>query len=82
MPAGMRGGYHAVSLAGADMSMSLSKGIQVMLGKETEYVENIDKPVPAETIESILRLDKDKISLNWSSTLNFNIRISVFSFTY
>jgi len=35
MPAGMRGGYHATALAGADMSMSLSAGILTALGKET-----------------------------------------------
>lgn len=50
MPAGMRGGYHAVALAGADMSMSLSAGILTALSKETAMVEHIDEPVADETI--------------------------------
>lgn len=53
MPAGMRGGYHAVALAGADMSMSLSAGILTALSKETEFVEHIDEPVAADTIERL-----------------------------
>ena len=50
MPAGMRGAYHAVALAGADMSMSLSLGIHAMLDKETEYKEHINEAVPAEVV--------------------------------
>ena len=50
MPAGMRGGYHAVSLAGADMTMSLSSGIHTALAKETEYKEHIEDEVPADLI--------------------------------
>ena len=53
MPAGMRGGYHAVALAGADMSFSLSAGILTALGKETEYAEHFCEPVAAQTIESL-----------------------------
>lgn len=45
MPAGMRGGYHAVDLADADMSMSLSEGIHTKLAKETAFVPHIDEPV-------------------------------------
>ena len=53
MPAGMRGGYHAVALAGADMSMSLSAGILTALGKETEFVTHIDEAVSDETIAQL-----------------------------
>ena len=53
MPAGMRGGYHAVALAGSDMTFSLSAGILTALGKETEFVEHFNEPVAAETIESL-----------------------------
>ncbi len=56
MPAGMRGAYHAVALAGADMSMSCAANIQAMLAKETEFAEHIHEPVPAEVIESLLRI--------------------------
>lgn len=53
MPAGMRGGYHAVALAGADMSMSLSAGIQTALGKESEYLMHYTEPVAADVIERL-----------------------------
>ena len=53
MPAGMRGGYHAVALAGADMTMSLSAGILTALGKETAFVEHINEPVAEATIASL-----------------------------
>ncbi len=56
MPAGMRGAYHAVSLAGSDMSFSCAANIQAMLAKETEFKEHIDEPVPAEVIESLSRI--------------------------
>ena len=53
MPAGMRGGYHAVALAGSDMSFSLSAGILTALGKETEFVEHFEEPVAESTIENL-----------------------------
>ena len=53
MPAGMRGGYHAVALAGADMTMSLSAGILTALSKEEAFVEHIDEPVSQATIDSL-----------------------------
>lgn len=53
MPAGMRGGYHAVALAGSDMTFSLSAGILTALGKETEFKFHFEEPVDAETIESL-----------------------------
>jgi transaldolase len=53
MPAGMRGAYHAISLAGADMSMSLSGGIQAALGQETEFIEHYMEVVPADVIERL-----------------------------
>lgn len=51
MPAGMRGGYHATALAGADMSMSLSAGIHTALAKETEYIEHIDESIAQDIID-------------------------------
>lgn len=53
MPAGMRGGYHAVGLAGADMSFSLSAGIVHALAKQTECREHFDEPVPEEIIRRL-----------------------------
>lgn len=53
MPAGMRGGYHAVNLAGSDMTFSLSAGILTALGKETEFKFHFEEPVDAKTIESL-----------------------------
>ena len=53
MPAGMRGGYHAVALAGSDMTFSLSAGILTALGKETEFKFHFEEPVDAKTIESL-----------------------------
>ena len=53
MPAGMRGGYHAVALAGCDMSFSLSAGILTALGKETGFVEHFHEPVAEETIDRL-----------------------------
>jgi transaldolase len=50
MPAGMRGAYHTTALAGADMSLSVSPGIQQMLAKEPQpwkehILEEVDKGV-------------------------------------
>ena len=56
MPAGMRGGYHTVALAGCDMSFSLSAGILTALGKETQFVEHFDEPVAQETIDRLLTI--------------------------
>lgn len=53
MPAGMRGGYHAVALAGSDMSFSLSAGILTALGKETEFIEHMEQPVAQETLDRL-----------------------------
>ena len=53
MPAGMRGGYHAVDLADADMSMSLSEGIHAKLAKETAFVPHIDEPVDGKYLEEL-----------------------------
>ena len=53
MPAGMRGGYHAVALAGARMSMSLSAGIHTALANEVEFREHINDAVPADVIERL-----------------------------
>ena len=58
MPAGMRGGYHAVALAGADMSFSLSAGILTTLLKETEYKEHIDEAVSAETLAKLHTIEE------------------------
>ena len=53
MPAGMRGGYHAVALAGSDMSFSLSAGILTALGKETEFKFHMDEAVSEKTIAAL-----------------------------
>ena len=53
MPAGMRGGYHAVALAGSDMTFSLSAGILTALGKETEFKFHFEEAVAAKTIDSL-----------------------------
>ncbi len=53
MPAGMRGGYHAVALAGSDMTMSLSEKILVALGQEEAFVHHFHEPVAAETMASL-----------------------------
>ena len=56
MPAGMRGAYHAVALAGADMSMSLSSGIHTALAKQTDYKAHIDEAVPDDVIARLLTI--------------------------
>ncbi len=56
MPAGMRGGYHAVALAGSDMTFSLSAGILTALGKETEFTCHMQEPVAPETIASLNKI--------------------------
>ena len=53
MPAGMRGGYHAIAVSGSDMSISLSAGILAALSKETEFVPHMDEPVAKETIDRL-----------------------------
>ena len=56
MPAGMRSGYHAEALAGADMSMSFSSGIQSALAKQSQFTEKIDEPVAPETLLRLLSI--------------------------
>ncbi|NMA42539.1 MAG: hypothetical protein GX946_04065 [Oligosphaeraceae bacterium] len=57
MPAGMRGAYHAVSLAGAKMSMSIHPTIQAKLGAmEAPYEKKIDEEVSAETIANLMKI--------------------------
>ncbi len=56
MPAGMRGGYHAVALAGADMTFSLSAGILTALGKETEFEFHMQEAVSDETIANLNKI--------------------------
>lgn len=53
MPAGMRGGYHAVAQAGSDMTMSLSAGILTALSKESEFVPHFDEAVSDATIAKL-----------------------------
>jgi transaldolase len=54
MPAGMRGAYQATSLAGADMSMSLSSGIHTELDKETIFsTDCFAKPIDIDVIERL-----------------------------
>jgi uncharacterized membrane protein YkvA (DUF1232 family) len=45
MPAGCRGGYHILELAGAEMVMSIAPGIASALSGERDLVEKIDRPV-------------------------------------
>lgn len=48
MPAGMRGTYHVLELAGADMSMSIAPAIQDGLSTQSgPYQRHIDDPIPA-----------------------------------
>ena len=56
MPAGMRGGYHAVALAGSDMTFSLSAGILTALGKETEFAYHMQEAVSPETIANLNKI--------------------------
>ena len=54
MPAALRGTYHAVSLAGADISMSIAANIQEMLSQETDHTEHIMEPVPKDVIDRLM----------------------------
>ena len=56
MPAGMRGAYHAVALAGADMTMSIAANIQAMIEKETEHVEHFSEPVSKDVIDRLMTI--------------------------
>jgi transaldolase len=57
MPAGLRGGYHVIALAGADMSMSIADTIQNILAAEKPpFEENIDKPVSQDIIDRLCRI--------------------------
>lgn len=53
MPAGMRGGYHAVALSGSDMSFSLSENIVKALYNETDFTYHFDDQVSDQTIASL-----------------------------
>ncbi len=53
MPAGMRGGYHAIMLAGADMSMSISTGIQQQLSQAPQGL-HIEEEVPKDVIARLM----------------------------
>ena len=64
MPAGMRGAYHAVALAGADMSMSLSSGIHTALAKQTDYLAHIDEAVPDDVIARLLTIPEFERAYN------------------
>ncbi len=57
LPAGMRGAYHAVELAGADMTLSIHPKIQAMIARETEpFAERIDIPVEAGVLKRLERI--------------------------
>jgi transaldolase len=57
MPAGMRGPYHTVDLAGAEMSMSVSANIQVMLDKEGRpFKEHITDSVSKDVIDRLRKI--------------------------
>jgi transaldolase len=57
MPAGMRGAYHTVDLAGADMAMSISDGIQKSLGElYAPFDTHIGEEIPVTVIERLSRI--------------------------
>jgi transaldolase len=57
MPAGMRGAYHTIDLAGTDMTMSISANIQDSLANEKPpFKENINKPVPKDVIDRLCKI--------------------------
>jgi transaldolase len=57
MPAGMRGAYHTLDLAGTDMTMSISANIQDSLAKEQPpFKENTYKPVSGDVIDRLCRI--------------------------
>lgn len=54
MPAGMRGAYHTIELAGADIVFSIHPKIQKMIEKiEAPFTERIDTPVDEEVIKRL-----------------------------
>jgi transaldolase len=57
MPAGCRGTYHIVDLAGARMIMSIAPKIAQMLGKlEGPFEERINVPVPQDIIDRLMTM--------------------------
>jgi transaldolase len=57
MPAGMRGAYHTLDLAGMDMTMSISANIQDFLAKERPpFREIFDTPVSGDVIERLCKI--------------------------
>jgi transaldolase len=57
IPAGMRGAYHTLDLAGMDMTMSISTNIQDFLVKEQlPFKENTDKPISGDVIDRLCRI--------------------------
>jgi transaldolase len=59
MPAGMRGYYHAVDLAGAKIRMSIHPKIQnLILNSGKEMMETIDAPANETTISHLKKLDE------------------------
>ena len=59
MPAGMRGHYHTVDIAGAKIRMSIHPKIQDMILRSgQEMVENINAPAREDTIAHLKKLDE------------------------
>jgi transaldolase len=57
IPAGMRGAYHTIDLAGMDMTMSISANIQDALAKEEPpFKENTGMSVSGDVIERLCRI--------------------------
>jgi transaldolase len=57
MPAAMRGAYHAIALAGADMSMSVSPSIAAELQKTREpHAEHAEDEVPVDALTRLRAL--------------------------
>lgn len=55
MPAAMRGTYHPVALADADMSMSIAPNMQKELIMEKEFVPHIDEEVDQKYIDELMK---------------------------
>lgn len=53
MPAALRGGYHALALAGSDMSFSIAENIVEILLTETDFAPHFDEQVSEKTIKAL-----------------------------
>ena len=57
MPAGMRGAYHATSLAGARIVMSVAPKIAGMLaGEAPPWKEHVNEPIASDVIDRLMTI--------------------------